>query len=144
MSDETSGSCAEQPIVLKPLESPCKEERTLVLANLIADAYKWYQEKNVWDEAPNEQADEPRLKLPDGVEFDDALVVLDYYGFNMDESVKFNFDKMADVIHILAKLFLKWWHSMGKARQFIIEYLKKSPQKKTLFLFATKSHGAYQ
>jgi len=155
-ADAAAGSTAENPIVTRPVESPCKEDWEPALANMIVDAYRWHQEKKTWDstkehaakndgggaEANKDTLEPPRLKLPNDIELEDALIVLDYYGLLENEGpIDFDFNETRDDVHIRALLFLKWMKKAEEAKRFIIESLKKDPKVVTHFLFASSKHN---
>lgn len=153
-SSESAGSTVDNPIITKPLEGPCKEVWTPVLAHLILDAYKWHQDRLKWEadnkaranvedddeEAEQVKPQEPRVKLPEKIEFEDALLVLDYYGVMKDEFDSFDFAKTSNDIHIRALLYRKWLDKVQEAKQLILKTIKKDPKVKTLFLAASSKY----
>lgn len=140
-SNEKAGSSETIPIITHPLKAPCKDEWDPVLAEMIADAYHYHEEMKKYNEAKEkEEGPPPSLKLPAGVEFQDALAVLDYYGLTIDESVNFDFSYTTDAIHIRALLFQKGIKMVQKAKESIIEAIKKDPKVVTLFLFTNSRH----
>ena len=145
---ESAGSTKDDPIITRPLESPCKEVWTPALGTMIADAYKRESAKRrtssaqVVDEASEEHEapPPPLLKLPENVELEDALLVLDYYGVMKDELNSFDLEDTSDDVQLRALLYLKWLNNVEEAKLFILDTMKNDLKVKTLFLFASSEY----
>jgi hypothetical protein len=145
-SDKEAGETTiDKPIITDPLEGPCAELWSPDLAQLIVDVYRYqyHQEKETDDSTPTNgsigiivsevyQPPEslvPRPVVPFGVELDNVLVVLDFYGFPMKPEER-----------IQVKLQKREFELMEKAQKYVLAELEKNPHRETLFLFA--SHTA--
>ena len=149
--DTGDGTAAHHPIVIKPLEAPIQDEWTPAMADMIVNAYQWWLEQKEKESGnpvgdDDEEGESRRLiKLPDGVELEDALVVLDYY-FAIGEELWadavncVDFSECRVDVQARAKLLLKWMKDAEQTLRFIVETLKSNPKRATLFLFASQKH----
>jgi hypothetical protein len=130
--DPDMGTSFANPIIVHPLQDPYKELWSPAMTTLIADAYEYFALKRRDPDGDSH----PVLKLPPDVEFRNALGVLDYYGLSVDDPHLIQLDQSSDIIQMRAGLFLKQVENMEKAKDFIIDSLKKEPDRVSYFLFA--------
>ncbi len=69
--NKNAGAEASNPIVTKPLEAPCANNWSTSVLDMVAHFYHHGSEEG--------------LKLPPGIELDDALGVLDYYSLEVSD-----------------------------------------------------------
>ncbi|CAB9522349.1 expressed unknown protein [Seminavis robusta] len=141
-SDEnkTAGETASNPLITKPLESPCREEWSPCLAEMIAETYRWkHAELRIIEDDQAKEGNRPAL--PPNVTLEDALCVLEYYGVTLDDPSMISFEKLDTESQIRAKLFLKDLALIDDAADLVLEELKQNPQRETLFLFAKRCHN---
>jgi hypothetical protein len=129
-SDATVGRDETSPIVVSLSE--CSEEWSAPLAQMITDSYQQH-----FDQRPTP------LKLPSGgVQLIDALVVMQYFGLQVDNpETDISLEEADDGVIIRAKLFLKELEYVDQAKAFIVEYLKAYPQVETYFLFTRSEYN---
>jgi hypothetical protein len=80
------------------------------------------------------------LKLPKGIELDDALVVLEYYCLDVPDPRKIDLSEASVVSRARANIFLKERESVYKAAAYILEVIENHAESETFFLFAKRSH----
>ncbi len=142
-SSESAGSTKDNPIITRPLETPCKEVWTPDLGNMIVDAYKWEFAKRQTSAQKNEKHEvppPPLVKLPENVEFEDALLVLDYFGVMKDELNSFDLEDTSDDVQLRALLYLKWLNKVEEARLFILDTIKSDAKVNNLFLSVSSQY----
>ena len=134
--DVSKGASVNNPLTIHPLRAPCSEEWSPKIAHMIAEVY---QRRIQYSEIQyHENPVDLRPRLLKGVELEEALVVLDYYGFNVMDDPKNSIilDDADPIAKIRGGLFLQEIEHVESAKQFIVKYLTESPARITYFLFA--------
>eukprot|EP00588_Corethron_pennatum_P027917 CAMPEP_0194334794 /NCGR_PEP_ID=MMETSP0171-20130528/67316_1 /TAXON_ID=218684 /ORGANISM="Corethron pennatum, Strain L29A3" /LENGTH=300 /DNA_ID=CAMNT_0039097599 /DNA_START=14 /DNA_END=916 /DNA_ORIENTATION=- len=126
-SDPKSGTSAEHPLLTRPLDSPVdgiwQEYSRDTLVELIVSAYKGIAGE--------------QLELPLGLELEDALEFLDYYGVEPCSPSRIIVPKDENLaVHLRAKLFLREMGYLPEVKNLIVDSVAKEPRRCSFFVFS--------
>mmetsp|Transcript_31097 Transcript_31097/g.51366 ORF Transcript_31097/g.51366 Transcript_31097/m.51366 type:complete len:288 (-) Transcript_31097:123-986(-) len=124
---KTFGSKAN-PIVTKPFEFQHDDEHNW-LPNIACMIEEFYNED--------------KLELPQHVELEEALTMLDFYGLPVEErpgTSSICLDKTDLMTRLRAKVFLEHTENYDKTVKAIVEQFEKKPELKKNFLFVHSHH----
>eukprot|EP00978_Attheya_sp_CCMP212_P011896 scaffold29575_cov36-Attheya_sp.AAC.2 len=140
------GTSASSPIVLLPLTNSPDHIRSVwlrynadaVLVPLIQRSYEI--------SANSGRGNDGTVVLPFGLEFEDAVRFLDYYGIlpKMDDPM----EKVCvprngpAAVYLRSKMYMRELEMVGQFRDAIVEYIACHPRRETMFVFAKADDDA--